>query len=174
MLPGYKIFNHIESWGNYSFFLSLTESVYNDILQDNSNTHYSLLSKELLDNTPHLDDFDTYAASYAFDMCVAFEHLILFMLDGKKDHILNNSQTVMDTVDMFIQQKENIKITRYEDLPALEMMIAKDEFMKKEIARQINLLQVIDDTPQIDKELMDSIRKQNLNTNDIINYAYLY
>ncbi|SCW54964.1 hypothetical protein [Mucilaginibacter sp. NFR10] len=33
MLRGYKIFTELEAWGDYDFFLSLTEYIYSDILE---------------------------------------------------------------------------------------------------------------------------------------------
>jgi len=174
MLRGYKIFTELEVWGDYNFFLSLTEYVYSNILENNGKAYYELSKKELERNFPDLDNFQTAAASYAFDMCVAFDELLMLILDDSREHALNISRTVIDTVDMFIQQKENVTVTRYEDLPALEVMIDNDEFMKKEIERQMSLLRTINDASEINEELIKSIRSFNQNLDELIDYSYLY
>lgn len=174
MLRGYKIFTELEAWGDYDFFLSLTEHIYSDILENKVKAYYELSKKELERNFPDLDNFQTAAASYAFDMCVAFDELLMLILDDSREHVLNISRTVIDTVDMFIQQKENVTSTRYEDLPALEAMIDGDAFMKNEIKRQLSLLNSISGAFEINDELIKSIRSFNQNLDELIDYSYLY
>jgi uncharacterized protein YjaG (DUF416 family) len=72
MLPGYKIFSETEQWGDFSFFNNLVKSLYVSIIEK-SVPDYNQWDKELTENFPDLDEFDSEAASYGFDTCLAFD-----------------------------------------------------------------------------------------------------
>ena len=171
MLPGYQIFTEVENWGNYEFFKSLNQDVYR-LVADKQVRNYRQWSKQLEDNFPDLDDFDSISASYAFDACVVFNQTISFLLDGDRGHANINSTGVLDTVDMFIQLKENVQGTSYNNLPALEKLIESDEYMQREYKRQIVLLEELQKI-EISEAGIKSLRKMNNDFGPLIDYNRL-
>jgi uncharacterized protein YjaG (DUF416 family) len=168
VLPGYQVFVKVENWGDYKFLKLLNEEVYR-VLIDKQVRNYAQWDKQLEDNFPNLDDFDNIAASYGFDACVVFNQMISFLLDGDNIHAIHNSNGVLNTVDMFIQEKENIQNTNYSNLESLESFIESDEYMQREYKRQLGLLEelrIID----ISEESIKKLRKMNNDFGPLIDW----
>jgi uncharacterized protein YjaG (DUF416 family) len=171
VLPGYQIFTEVENWGDYEFFKLLNEEVYR-LLLDHQIRNYQQWDKQLEDNFPNLDEFDSIAASYGFDACVVFNQMISFFLDGNGSHAINSSTGVINTIDMFIQDKENVQNTSYTNIAALESFIESDEYMQREYKRQLALLEELRKT-EISKDAINRLRKLNDDFGPLIAYGTL-
>jgi hypothetical protein len=95
--------------------------------------------------------------------------MISFLLSNNTEYAVNNSQACMDTVDMFVQLKENVvgKIT-YNEIPALEALIFKDEYMQRELKRQLDILTELENTITIDEQSIDKLRTINENLGPLV------
>ena len=161
MLPCYRVFSETEQWGNFAFFNSLVQSQYPAIIGGNA-LDYNQLESELQENFPHLEEFSSEAASYGLDACVAFDEMISFLLSDDAEHVVNNSQACIDTVDMFVQLKENVEgKIEYSNIPALEAFIFEDEYMQREIKRQLDILTALENTTVIDEQSVEKLRVIN-------------
>lgn len=173
MLPCYKIFFETEQWGDFLFFDNLVKSLYFSIIEKSA-LDYNQWEKELTKNFPDLDEFESEAASYSFDTCVAFDEMIFFLLSDNTEHVVNNSQACIDTVDMFVQLKENVggKIT-YNQIPALEALIFKDEYMQRELKRQLDILTELENTITIDEQSIDKLRTINESLGPLVDISLI-
>jgi uncharacterized protein YjaG (DUF416 family) len=161
MLPCYKIFFETEQWGDFSFFDNLVKSLYISIIEKSA-LDYNQLEKELTENFPDLDEFESEAASYGFDTSIAFDEMISFLLSDNTEHAVNNSLACINTVDMFVQLKESPEgKTAYKDIPALEALIFKDEYMQRELKRQLDILTELENTITIDEQSIKKLRTIN-------------
>lgn len=166
MLLGYEVFTWNENWGNVMFFKETVENGYRHLLSEFDKAFFEVVENELSVNFPDLDEFDSSSASYAFDTCCAFDEFIQFLKSGEKGLVSKNSQACINTVDMFIQEKENIGYVK--DIEKLELLIANDQYMIREHDRQLNLLKKLDELPVIDGESLMVLREINASWGDII------
>jgi uncharacterized protein YjaG (DUF416 family) len=171
MLPGYRLFSEIEDWGDFSFFKNLTESVFIYLTIHNDAGFYEKLDEELMENFPELDNFDGIIASYAFDTACAFGELIQYIKTKEINHVIENSQSCINTVDMFVQHKENIRYIN--DISALEMLISKDEYMQKETSRQLTLLKELETMTLIDGKAIATMKNLNDSFGELVDYKIL-
>ncbi|GAA0894556.1 hypothetical protein GCM10009122_42370 [Fulvivirga kasyanovii] len=84
------------------------------------------------ENTPDTNDYSQITVSFALDACVALTESLSYILDNNDQRIVNVASCARDTVDMFVQEKEELN---YDD-SEFEFKIQNDEFMKNEIRAQ--------------------------------------
>ena len=173
LLPSYVAFSNSEEWGDAEFFKKTLTNVYDLLVSENEDFDNLVAFEDLEENSPDLDEFDSNIASYAFDTCCAFDELFQFLSTSEIEHVLNNSQHCVNTVDMFIQQKEGIDHTSFDDIQDLETLIAQDHYMLREHKRQLTLLDEINKVIAINIENIESIRSINLNFGSMIDYSLL-
>lgn len=173
MLPGYEVFSKKENWGDYAFFKNTIELVYDQLDGMIEERNYQQLYETLELNSPDLEEFDDPAASYALDVCSAFEGLIQFLITKDIEQVFNNSEYCINTVDMFIQQKEGITYISSDNLNRVERIIAQDAYMIRELKRQSNVLMELSKNNEINKSTITSLRELNNSFNSIIDYNLL-
>ena len=141
MLLCYEFFYHSENWGNPDVLKEAVDllrrgvfSVSGDLKQD------AMLSrKKLYDVAPDLDDFEGGSASYGLDSCVVIDEALSFIDEQSGINIERIVNAVFDTLDMYIQEKENLN----NQDPDLKNKIDNDPFMVREIERQVSLISFI-------------------------------
>jgi|GEM_PF-3354363 len=171
IFPGYKLFSKIKEWGNVLFFESLMEDIFFQLTSPNKEFNGKNLIEGLTENFPNLNDFDGAIASYGFDAACAFDELIAYITTENSNHVKENSQICLNTVDMFIQQKENIQYV--DDIASLEIFIAQDELMKKEKRRQLTLLNELELVDSFDINTVTAMRKLNDSFGELVNYQLM-
>jgi uncharacterized protein len=115
------------------------------------------LMKEIYEITPDTENFSTILASFALRACGSIHESLSFLLDPDITKIVDVASFARDTVDMFIQEKENLE---YDD-PSFELKIANDSFMVKEKERQSNHLELLFNN-ELNHELKTKLREDNL------------
>tara|TARA_R110000868_G_scaffold71713_2_gene209724 strand:- start:52098 stop:52682 length:585 start_codon:yes stop_codon:yes gene_type:complete len=90
------------------------------------------------ENTPDTNDFSTITVSFALDSCNAINECLRFILDKDIKHIINTGVFFRDTIDMFIQEKEDLDYSALDfenKIQSHEIMIremgAKKAFLSK-------------------------------------------
>ncbi len=170
MLPGYEIFSKEEDWGDIAFFNDALKKIYDQLEDASKKINADKLYETLALNSPNPDDFDSISASYAFDVCCAFDAMVQYLLTQDEEHIVNNSQYCINSVDMFIQQKEGVDHTSFDDMQDLERLIAQDEYMKKEHNRQLTILAEIAKITVLNNGTIESLRDLNASFGPLIRY----
>lgn len=93
---------------------------------------------------PDTEDFDTILVSSALDAAVATSLLMRAFIDQKTDTIVEAVTLVRDSVDMYVQELEDMDPAD----PDLEEKILVHELMQKELRRQredLEFLSTLDD-----------------------------
>jgi len=155
MLPQYSLFSEAEAWGNANTLTNILNSVYQ--LAKGGKPSFGGFADELMLIAPDLDDFENALASYALDTCCAFEAVLQYVKTDSKEHVINNSQWAIDTVDMFVQLTEDINPRN----PLLEDMIASNVHMQTEINRQKTILAELKAIEIIDDRAIAYLKKIN-------------
>jgi uncharacterized protein YjaG (DUF416 family) len=139
LLPHYKFFEEQYRWGDSSVLETSIILLY-QVIQNNE--------KDLKDDidstidavdqiTPNMDGFSDVTASFALDACTAVYSCLLFVKEPLVEHIVDVAIYSRDTVDMFVQEKENVNYSG----TALENMTSNDQFMIAEKSRQSTLIE---------------------------------
>jgi uncharacterized protein YjaG (DUF416 family) len=156
MLPNYVSFSEKNDWGNSRVLKNEILMLEKAILEiPIATTELSELNKFIEANIPDLDSFET--GSFAFDTSIVFSEAIEYLINKDTKHILNIAQGILDTIDMFVQIKEDLDPNDIE----LDNKIQKSEYIKREFKRQRLLVNHIKNTEIITKEVIAEIRQLN-------------
>lgn len=169
LLPNYKHFEKENNWGNHEVLQESIDMIYQYLINDKLFAADDVL--ELLERvdsvTPHTEDFTGILTSFALDACTSIESTLNFILNNKLEHVMEVVSYAYDTVDMFVQEKENMDPNdRY-----LEEKIRNDVFMQRERRRQKELVERITElqTDNITNEVINDLRSSQ----EIIDVSYL-
>lgn len=155
LLSNYMSFEEENDWGDHQVLQEAIDMIYQYLINDKlfSNEEISELLERVDAITPHTEDFPGILTSFALDACTSVESTLQFILDDKAEHVMEVVSYAYDTVDMFIQEKENMDSNDRE----IEERISNDVFMQRERKRQKELLQ-----------RMSEMQNDNI-TDDVIN-----
>jgi uncharacterized protein len=138
LLPNYEYFSQKVSWGDFQILLNAINIIYDEIYQRKIHSKEEILNAiNLVESvTPDTEDYDSILASFALDTCTSIVSTLNFILDNNIENIVDSATFARDTVDMFIQEKENLSI---ED-NLFENIIEEDKFMIREKQRQKDVI----------------------------------
>lgn len=158
MLPNYFRFSEIEKWGNSEIYTEALTTLYGFVLNQSYDKEYIVrIMDDLEANSPDLDEFDSPTASYALDTSSAMLEAVSFLLDGKIEHIYNCATYATDTVDMFIQELNDLDPNH----PNLGNIIDKNGYMVNETERQERMLKLLTDINRFDVDIIKNLRVEN-------------
>lgn len=146
LFHNYVYFNNVSSFGDIDFLFDAFNSI-EKYLKNNEFNKIDI-KKAIVDidkNTPNTEDFDTILASFALDACNALSECLNYILDNKISHIVDIGIFARDTVDMYIQEKEDMD---YSD-PEFELKIQNNELMVKEMTSQYSFLNSLKNKNQV-------------------------
>lgn len=133
LLHNYYTFTKLEKWGDINVMLdslNIIEKNYARWTFDDNLIESVLRNIEAI--TPDTEKFSSIYVSFALDACNAFYETLSYVISCDTQRIIDVGIFVRDTVDMFIQEKENLD---YND-PLLEDKISKNFFMVSEMEKQ--------------------------------------
>ncbi|MEX0290736.1 MAG: DUF416 family protein [Flavobacteriaceae bacterium] len=87
-------------------------------------------------NTPDTNNFETIIVSFALDACNALTECLRYILDKDSQHVVDVGIFARDTIDMFIQEINDMDYTD----PNFELSIQNDKHMREEMASQDDVL----------------------------------
>ncbi|MEO0042471.1 MAG: hypothetical protein RL329_1919 [Bacteroidota bacterium] len=157
LLPNYTFFNKRTNWGSILKYSNVLEWIYNHSLNPEYKNIKEINKKiECLSKLyPDIDEFpNEFSASYALDACCAMESVLVFIQKGSLTDAVKVVSTLMDSLDMYIQQLEDMD-------PAdalLEDKIQSHQLMKLEMASQENIIQTLQKMPIINKPIIEQLR----------------
>ena len=156
MLPNYISFSEEVNWGNPQILKNVI-TTFKQIALGTQFTKSELikLNKSVEENIPDLDDFES--GSFAFDASIVFSEAMLFLINKDTENIKNTIQGALDTVDMFIQLKDDLDPNDTE----LDDRIQKSEYLIREFNRQRLIINHLKNIPKITREVIDELRQIN-------------
>jgi uncharacterized protein YjaG (DUF416 family) len=138
LLPNYVAFQEHNGWGNYHELQESIDITYQYLINSSlfkDDDFFELL--ERMDNvTPHTEEFSGILTSFALDACTAIESTLRYILSDDVEYVMEVVTYAYDTVDMFIQEKDNLDPNDKE----IDERIRNDVFMQREKARQKELI----------------------------------
>lgn len=154
LLPNYTYFSKIMSWGSpdklQNTIFKIYQYIYNYELFSVDEIQDLIIEIEL--NTPDTNDFESIFVSFALDSCTSLLSTLTFILDKNIENMVDVASYPRDTVDMYVQEKEDLAI---ED-KQFELKIEQNYYMQQEKTRQKTVLQLLKNMNKIsDKELQE-------------------
>ena len=168
--PSYTYFSKFENWGDSQVLDDCISMMYEYIYQRDLVEPFQVEEmKERIDGIiPDTGDFSTPLTSFAVDACCAFYDAIDYLSDKDVEKIVNVSVYCRDTVDMFIQLKDDLNSTD----PNLEYKIAFSSFMVYELDRQRKLLKELRKITVMNDKIIAQL-KESVNKKGIVELALL-
>jgi uncharacterized protein YjaG (DUF416 family) len=149
LYPLYVAFEKKYNWGNSKVIYDAISLAYQFLLGrvvvENTVLEDMLQRIDLI--TPDIDDFGSPLSSFALNAATSIYSTLRYFLDGNINHITDVLAYTLDTVDLFIQEKEDMSSLD----PSRDIQIAHDEFMLWEQERERNLI------TQLSKVNLDNI-----------------
>lgn len=148
LFSNYKSFEEKENWGNSRVLELVIENTYQRLFSlsffNKEDIHQQIERVESI--TPDTEDFSSILVSFALDACTSVISTLLFILDNNDEHIADVAIYARDTVDMYIQEKDDLSLIDKD----LEEYIENSQFMqiekakRKQLIREISLLNNLD------------------------------
>lgn len=135
LYPNYVFFRNHFHWGDERLLGDAIIGIYEYIIKKDKSEIKHLLD-EVESITPDTGEFPDVTASFALDACTAVYSTLKYISFKNIDDLVDVASYAIDTVDMYVQEKENLE---YSD-PEFESKIANDPYMIAEKRRQQTLL----------------------------------
>lgn len=138
LYPNYLYFYKRFEWGNPKVLMDSIDILYQSLfikdLFSSDEVEQNIKAVDAI--TPNTEDYSEVFVSFALDACTSVYSALSFMLDGKLDHIADVASYARDTVDMFIQVRDDLDTNDID----LETKIATDPLMIQERNRQLSII----------------------------------
>lgn len=170
MFPNYLYFSEKEQWGHPDVLEEVIVIMY-QILQGTKVPKKELeaLYDSINEYAPDTNAFGG-TASYALDACSAIGETLEHVLTKEIENAVNVASYARDTVDMFVQEKENFNSND----PELEKKIASNIYMRREIERQKTILDSLQKTSEINLSVISALRTLNDKSGPLVDISLIY
>lgn len=161
LISNYHFFQKRNLWGKYDFLVNAIFNIRDFLTTNDFNIkHIEDFMQKIEETAPDSEDYPEVFSSFAIDAtsCI-FETYNIIICKNPLESILNISTSSIDTVDIYIQELENLT-----DEENLEDIINNNILMIEEKRRQI----------EITKKLIsfDNFSNKNLNTIELFNETF--
>lgn len=148
LYPNYVFFSKNYGFGNTDILYKCLEDIFSTLWDAGNEKKLHELIDLVNTNTPSPEKFTTVLASSALDACTAITETLQFITDRKFSRIQDISTFATDTVDMYIQERDNLDY----DLPDFEQIIQNDPLMQKEITVQKGIISYLTTIKHLEQE----------------------
>jgi uncharacterized protein YjaG (DUF416 family) len=168
LLPNYDFFFSKFNYGDPLSLQQIIAKLYENLFKniDDKNIGSYIASIESI--TPNTENFNTILVSFALDACTSILSTLFFILDKDIENIIDVATYARDTVDMYIQEKDNLSSNNKD----LEILIEQDTFMQDEKNRQLNVIKYLNNSESIGIDDLENLR--NIGRKNIIDLNLLY
>ena len=159
LLPSYEGFFHMEKWGTPEILKAAIEEVW-QFLQGNqglSRERIRDLARQCEEAAPDTERFSSRYTSAALDAASALVETLQCCEDGDPTHGVNAATSARDSVDMYIQVRDNLDAQG----DAMEEAIARDPLMQREMKKQENDLSDLKQAKILTPEFVKSLWKSS-------------
>jgi uncharacterized protein len=158
LLPNYSAFAREVGWGAPDTLRAALDYVWRVL--DTGNMDRGQVDRliERCDAVvPDTEDFDTSSVSAALDAGTAVVGTLRSLFDSDTRHIVEVAVYCRDTVHMYIQDRDELNYTD----PSFDRTIAEDPLMKRELARQSDILAELGNSPVLGSTLLRRLRDES-------------
>jgi uncharacterized protein YjaG (DUF416 family) len=143
LYPNYAYFSDNFNFGDKKVLRRAIDFIANTLTTDfSSQEKLESFLNEIDTNTPFPHNFNTILASSALDACCAVLETLTFILDKKASRMDVISTAATDTVDMFIQDRDDLDFNT--DIQ-FEQKILSDVLMQRELRVQKGIIQYLNE-----------------------------
>jgi uncharacterized protein YjaG (DUF416 family) len=167
LFPNYVYFSNNFDFGNPDVLKEAIDFFYLNIFEKNPDKNkINFIAKDVEKNTPYTEDFTTNFVSSALDACTAISDSLDFLIDKDFGKIINISIYATDSVNMYIQEIENLDFNNDKNF---QQRINNHPLMQKEVAIQSGIIAFLNNSKVLDFEdlqtllqLQENNKKSNL------------
>jgi uncharacterized protein YjaG (DUF416 family) len=165
LYPNYVAFQKTFNWGNHEVLQEAIALLRQYLIKEDLFEESEI--EEIIERvdtiTPHTEKFPGIITSFALDACTSVYSTLSYLLDKNVDNIADVASYARDTVDMYIQEIEDLKAND----PKLEEKIAGNEFMILERRAQRELLKKLSvmNLEKVSDKLIDELRDKQVGIN---------
>eukprot|EP00388_Colpodella_angusta_P001559 GDKJ01004903.1.p2 GENE.GDKJ01004903.1~~GDKJ01004903.1.p2 ORF type:complete len:200 (-),score=6.39 GDKJ01004903.1:143-742(-) len=165
LYPNYSKFCQYEPYDNSQILQEaisvIFQCVFNRELYSSSEIQDIINQVEIV--TPDTENYETILVSFALDSCTSILSCLYFIQDNDVENIADVATYARDTIDMFIQERDNLSLND----SFLEQKIENDNLMQQEKRRQKIVLELLKSNKNINESLIQNLR--NIQPDSIIN-----
>ena len=158
LLPNYSAFAREVGWGQPDTLRAALDYVWSAL--DGGSVDHDEIDRlmERCDAViPDTEDFDTSSVSAALDAGTAVVGTLRSLRDGDPRHVVEVASYCRDTVHMYIQDRDDL----HDNDPSFDTKIGQDPLMRRELARQSEILSELASTPVLDGTLLKRLRDES-------------
>lgn len=160
LLPNYIYFSQVYNFGDSTVLKQYLQLIRSKIIDQNFESNFGDYETILNKLSPEPHNYKTVLASSAMDACGSVYSLINYIIDKNDNHIQEIATLATDSVDMYIQEKENLDMSN----PQMEKIIAEHPLMVKERKTQENILNYLNKMNIVeakDLEMLEQLQYNN-------------
>jgi hypothetical protein len=160
LFPNYAFFSRLENWGEPQIFRTALDVLWSAWREPPmSQERVKNLLRDCESFVPDTENFSSEWVSPALDASIAVVETLQCILDGLTDHCVTIASLARDTVDMFIQEWDELDY----ELPDFERQIANDPLMIRELTKQQEDLRLLEEIKELDTLTVEAIRTSSQN-----------
>lgn len=160
LYPHYVAFQEKYNWGDSALLFDAIGLVYQYIIDDSSvfNLEIENTIAKIDEIIPDIDDFGSALSSFALNASISIQNALKYLVDKNIDDITDIVSLTLDTLDLFIQDKEDFDTLD----PSRDIQIEHDSYMVQEQMRELEIIDKLSmlQTNLITKEVVESFRNE--------------
>jgi uncharacterized protein YjaG (DUF416 family) len=145
LIENYDFFSKRYNYGNVNILKKTIDDLFSEVEKNISRYNVEDLISKIEEVTPDTEDYETIYVSFALDACTSIMSTLQYINDKNDDNVVDVVLYSRDTVDMFIQEKDDLNLSPIE----VNEYIEKDIFMKNEKKYQAELIEYLQRTDNI-------------------------
>ncbi|MFH6995145.1 DUF416 family protein [Flavobacterium sp. FlaQc-48] len=169
LLPNYVYFSKKYGYGDPSQLEEIISTLFKDLIEKNKSQNIDNYINVVENLTPDTEDYSTILASFALNACTSILSTLFFLKDDDFENLADVATYARDTVDMFIQERDDLDMNDSQ----MEILIEKDPFMQKELKRQFEVVDYLNNSKSDSLSVIDLVSLRELAKNDIIDISLL-
>jgi uncharacterized protein len=140
ILPNYEKFCEVTNWGDLSPLRDSLDLIWEACMGKILSLHDIETAMKLCEAViPDSNDFKSFYSTLAQDAVFSIWNLMDYLKDGNIDSLISGARYTTDSIDLYVQEIENITITD----PQREDKILHHPMMQQELARQQRNLRIV-------------------------------
>ncbi len=159
LLPNYSFFSKNYNFGDPLILEKYLNEIRNYILDFNYQISFNGFESIIDKITPAPENFVTILASSALDACGVVFEILSYINDNDQQHIEAISTMATDSVDMYIQEKENLNM----NIPESEEKISSHPLMLQERKTQEEIWNYLHRANVLNEEAITALEKLQFN-----------
>jgi len=149
LYPNYVSFSTEVVFGNPTILRNVIDFIFKQLFRESLDE--KIIQEYLLSidqNIPYPENYATILASLALDSCTVIEETLNFLIDKKPSRLYDISTMAIDTVDMYIQDRDNMDYNTDSDF---EIKVLNDPLMQEELYIQKGIISFLDKIDRINE-----------------------